>query len=119
MATGRQIIETAIEMSMADLSVLVSATRGPAHDAVLITTQDSANDRLWSLMAERGWLKDLGDPHPDIPVPMTSFSLLEEHRPNVQAVAQICFEGLRQGMEPAEIMAFAEGKSDPRLNHFL
>ena len=57
--TGKElvqdILDNAYRMSAADLSVLEAAGR---HDAPkLITTEGSANDRLWSKMARVDWVR--------------------------------------------------------------
>lgn len=114
------IIETAVRMSAADLSVLLSALLQPEEEGVRLTTvEGSDNHVLWSLMAEKGWLLDRGNPQPSLPVPMTSYSIVAENRALVEALAITCCEGLRQGMTPEEIIAFGEGQPDPRLAHLL
>jgi hypothetical protein len=120
MVSGRNIIETAVRMSPADLSVLLSALKqSPDDDVKLTTVAGSDNHTLWSLMAEKGWLLDRGNPSPKLPIPMTAFSIVAEARSHVHAVAITCYEGLRQGMAPEEIIAFGEGKPEPRLAHLL
>ena len=118
MAAGRQIIETASRMSLGDLSVLLSALQQPpGEDVRLITVEGSSNFALWSMLVEKGWLEDRGNPKPDLPVQMASFSIVPEGRKWIHALAIVCYEGVRQGVTPQEIIAFAEGKSHPRLAH--
>jgi hypothetical protein len=120
MVTGRKIVETAAGMNLADLSVLLSALQHTAEDDVKLTTvAGSDNHTLWTLMVEKGWLLDRGNPNPNLPISMTAFSIVPEARNHVHAVAITCYEGLRQGMTPEEIIAFGEGKSEPRLAHLL
>jgi hypothetical protein len=120
LVTGRQIIETAAQMSAADLSVLISAVQQSDDEGVvLITSAGSANDRLWHLMTEKGWMIDRGNPRPELPITMASYSIRPEFRPQVWAIASVCFEGRRKGMTPEEIIAFGEGEPDQRLAHLL
>lgn len=120
MVSGRKIIETAVRMSLADLSVLLSALQRPKEeDTRLATVAGSDNYLFWSLMTEKGWLIDRGISNPDLPTAMASFSIVAEFRACVHAVAVTCYEGLRQGMAPEEIIAFGEGKPDSRLAHLL
>ena len=119
MVSGRMIVETAVRVSLADISVLVTAVMRPPGDEVRLTTvEGSDNHALWSLMAEKGWLVDRGNPQASLPM-IISYSLIEEARHLVGAVAVTCYEGLRQGMSPEEIIAFGEGKPEPRLAHLL
>lgn len=115
--SGRKIAETAVRMSVADLSVLLTAVRRPAADNVtLMTLKGSDNYVLWSLMAKKGWLTDTGQPR-HLRRRMASFSIVPEYRHLVHTVAIICCEGLGRGMTPQEIIAHGEGKKDPRLAH--
>jgi hypothetical protein len=118
MVPGRKIIETAVRLSVADISILVSAVMQPPTDDVRLTTVEGSNNHaLWSLMAEKGWLVDRGNPQPSLPLSMVSYSLVDEARHFIGAVAVTSYEGLRQGMSPEEIIAFLEGKPEPRLAH--
>ena len=117
-ATGRQIVEAAARMSPADLSVILTALQRPGDDdLVLVTSAGSANDRLWSMMAEREWMIPRGNPYPDLPITAQAYVINPDFVPHVAAIAWVCFEGVRQGMSADEIIAFGEGKDDPRLAH--
>jgi hypothetical protein len=118
MAGGREIIETASRMSPGDLSVLLTALQQPAgEDVRLSTVEGSSNHALWSLLVEKGWLEDRGNPKPDLPIPMASFSIVPDGRKWIYSLAIVCYEGVRQGLTPEEIVGFAEGKSHPKLAH--
>jgi hypothetical protein len=52
---AQEILNDAYRMSAADLSVLEAAARD--ESAHLITTEGSANDRLWSKMARVDWMR--------------------------------------------------------------
>jgi hypothetical protein len=118
MVSGRKIVEAAVQMSLADISVLLSAVLQPEVNDVRLTTREgSDNHTFWSLMAEKGWLVSQGNPNPSLPFPMIAFSIDPESRKMVHAIAVTCYEGLRQGMTPEEILAFGKGKPDPRLAH--
>ena len=105
-------------MGAGDLSVLLSALQQPPEEDVLLTTvKGRSNHLLWSLLVEKGWLRDRGNPHPDLPIPMASFSIVPDGRKWVHALAVVCYEGVRQGLDPEEIIGFAEGRSHPKLAH--
>jgi hypothetical protein len=83
----------------------------------LTTVEGSRNHALWSLLVEKGWLKETDAPPPGLPVTMASFSIVPESRDWVYALAICCYEGVRLGLEPEEIVAFAEGRAHPKLAH--
>ncbi|MET1112024.1 MAG: hypothetical protein ABWX67_10915 [Allosphingosinicella sp.] len=120
MPTGRKIVETAVRMSLADLSVIMSAFRaGADQPPVLVTAPGSDNDRLWGLMAEKGWLTRHEAAVAHLPMAMAAYAIVPEHGYNVETVAVFCFEGLRQNMTAEEIIAVGDGAFDERLAHLF
>ena len=116
MAKGKDIVELAARMSAADLSVIISAGyREVDEDFVLVTSQGSDNHRLWSMMAEKGWLEDRGDPKPDIPLPMASYALIYEKYKYPHTIASICYAGVVSGLTPEQILQLDDLEDPPEL----
>ena len=70
-------------------------------------------------MAKKGWLRDKGNPNPGGPIELASFSIVDDFRGQIAAVAVVCFEAVRQGMGPEEVMALDKDPVDPRVAHLF
>jgi hypothetical protein len=115
----QQMLEAMYAMKPADVSVMRSAVAMREPSAVFVTARGSANDHLWTLMVERGWLVEKGDPRPDLPLDLVSYSVKPASWNKWAGFVVCAWEAFRNGMTPSDLIAVFEGKHDERLAHML
>jgi hypothetical protein len=115
----RPMLDLMYVMKPSDVSVMISAIQRNERNAVFVTPHGSANDRLWTLMVERGWFVDRGDPFPDTPLDTTSYSVRPGSWDKWKGFVICAVEAFRNGMDVDDLMVVFLGGYDKRLSRVL
>jgi len=115
----RPMLDAMYVMKPSDVSVMISAMQLGDRDAVFITPRGSENDRLWTLMVERGWFVDRGNPYPDMPFETASYSVKPESWNQWKGFMICAVEAFSNGMDVDDLMVVFMGGYDKRLARVL